>query len=87
MRYIREQKYFKEEAIKTMHLLKDYRVSDNDDEEVLKEDKIFDNYGNLLSLEWQLKKKHILKKEKYPMGAFNPKQKKNIAVTYPKNVN
>jgi hypothetical protein len=87
MRYIREQKYFKEEAIKTMHLLKDYRVSDNDDEEVLKEDKIFDNYGNLLSLEWQLKKKHILGKEKYPMGAFNPRQKKNIAVTYPKNVN
>jgi hypothetical protein len=85
MRYIREQKYFKEESIKTMHLFKDYKITEKDDENVFKDDKIFDNYGNLLSLEWQLKKKNILGREKYPTGAFNPKQKREIIVHYPEN--
>ena len=87
MRYIREQKYFKEESIRTMHLLKDNKVSDKDDDEVLKEDKIFDNYGNLLSLEWQIKKKHILRKKNNPIGAYNPKQKRNLGINYPNNFN
>ncbi len=47
-----------------MYLLKENILTGKEDDEVFKEEKIFDNYGNITGLEWLVKKKYILVEQK-----------------------
>ena len=83
MKYLHQQKKIQEEAYKTMYLLKENILTGKEDDEVFKEEKIFDNYGNITGLEWLVKKKYILDKQKKLVGAFNPLEKENLYINYP----
>ena len=84
MLYIHEQENFKKEAVQNMFTLKDNVFSGNEDYEVFKNEMIFDNYGNLSSLEWLLCKHKLLYNNKNKLiGAYNPKEKLNFNINYP----
>ncbi len=83
MKYLNEQKKIQLEAFRTMYLLKENILTGKEDDEVFKEEKIFDNYGNITGLEWLVKKKYILDDQKKLVGAFNPLEKENLYINYP----
>ena len=83
MKYLHEQKKIQEEAYKTMYLLKENILTGKEDDEVFKEEKIFDNYGNITGLEWLIKKKYILNDKKKLTGAYNPKERGDFHIHYP----
>jgi hypothetical protein len=65
-----------------MYLLKDNIITGKDDDEIIKGEKIFGNYGNISGLEWLLKKKFIMYDKEKLSGAYNPKEK-HIYINYP----
>ena len=83
MKYLNEQKKIQLEAFRTMYLLKENILTGREDDEVFKEEKIFDNYGNITGLEWLIKKKYILDDKKKLIGAFNPQEKNIFDICYP----
>ena len=83
MKYLHEQKKIQEEAYKTMYLLKENILTGKEDDEVFKEEKIFDSYGNITGLEWLIKKKYVMDEKKKLTGAFNPKEKTHFIINYP----
>ena len=83
MKYLNEQKKIQLEAFRTMYLLKENILTGKEDDEVFKEEKIFDNYGNITGLEWLIKKKYILDDKKKLIGAFNPQEKNIFDICYP----
>ncbi len=83
MKYLREQQKIKEEAYQTMYLLKENIFTGKEDDEVFKEEKVFDSYGNITGLEWLIKKKYIMDDKKKLTGAFNPKEKQDLKINYP----
>jgi len=60
MKYIKEQQKIKQEAYETMYLLKENIFTGKEDDEVFKEEKVFDSYGNITGLEWLIKKKYVM---------------------------
>ena len=82
LRFISENNKFKVEGLKTMYLLKDNIVTGKEDDEIIKGEKIFGNYGNISGLEWLLKKKFIMYDKEKLSGAYNPKEK-HIHINYP----
>jgi hypothetical protein len=83
MKYLREQQKIKEEAYQTMYLLKENIFTGKEDDEVFKEEKVFDSYGNITGLEWLIKKKYVMDDKKKLTGAFNPKEKQDLKINYP----
>ncbi len=83
MKYLKEQQKIKEEAYQTMYLLKEHIFTGKEDDEVFKEEKVFDSYGNITGLEWLIKKKYIMDDKKKLTGAFNPKEKQDLKINYP----
>ena len=57
-----------------------------EDQQVFKEEMVFDNYGNINSLEWLIKKHHVLDNSSKFIGAYNPKEKLNLCIHYPEDV-
>ena len=58
------KKKFKKKHIKQNILLKENILTGKEDDEIFKEKKIFDIYGNIIRLEWLVKKKYILDEQK-----------------------
>ena len=83
MKYIKEQQKIKQEAYETMYLLKENIFTGKEDDEVFKEEKVFDSYGNITGLEWLIKKKYVMDDKKKLTGAFNPKEKQDLKINYP----
>jgi hypothetical protein len=84
MVYVHEQDKFKKEAIQNMYTLRDNVFDGHEDQEVFKNEMIFDNYGNINSLEWLLcKHKLLFNKKNRLIGAYNPKEKLNLNINYP----
>ena len=83
MKYIKEQNKIKQEAYQTMYILKENILTGKEDDEVFKEEKIFDSYGNITGLEWLIKKKYVMDEKKKLTGAFNPKEKTHFIIHYP----
>ena len=82
MEYLREKKKLKEEAQKTMFILRNNIVTGRDDKDVFKEEKVFGNYGNITGLEYLIRKKSVLYNKTKKSGAFNPKDKP-LVINYP----
>ena len=80
--YLKELKRIKEDAQKKMFILGENIVTGRDDKEVIKEEKIFGNYGNITGLEYLIKKKSVLYDKKKTSGAYNPKDK-YLVINYP----
>ena len=77
---------FKKEVIAQMLITKDNIITEKDDKDLLKEQKkLFDNYGNLEGLEWLINKRYVINYGKKFVGAFNPKGKTHLKITY-KNI-
>ena len=66
-----------------MYFLKENNFTGREDKEVFKEEMIFDNYGNINSLEWLIRKHSILNNNNKLIGAYNPKEKINFKIHYP----
>ena len=75
-------KRFHEDAQKKMFILGENIVTGRDDKEVIKEEKIFGNYGNITGLEYLIKKKSVLYDKNKTSGAYNPKDK-YLVINYP----
>ncbi len=82
MNYLKELKKIKEDAQKKMFILGENIVTGRDDKEVIKEEKIFGNYGNITGLEYLIKKKSVLYEKNKTSGAYNPKDK-YLVINYP----
>ena len=86
LKILKEQKKIQRETIHTMYVLKENIFTGKEDEQVFKDEMIFDNYGNMSSLEWLVKKHHILDNSSKFIGAYNPKEKLNLCIHYPEEV-
>ena len=82
-RKIKENKKLREQAKKVMYFLKENNFTGREDKEVFKEEMIFDNYGNINSLEWLIRKHSILNNNNKLIGAYNTKEKMNLKIHYP----
>ena len=82
LRYIKEQEEFKKETFKNMFLLRE-NVENGKEDEIFFEDGMFDDFDDLDSLKWLIKKKNILTKHSKLTGAYNPKEKMNFNIHYP----
>ena len=71
------KKKFKKKHIKQNILLKENILTGKEDDEIFKEKKIFDIYGNIIRLEWLVKKKIYSWWTKKLIGAYNPLKKEN----------
>ena len=77
---------FKKEVIAQMLITKDNIITEKDDKILLKEQKkLFDNYGNLEGLEWLINKRYVINYGKKFVGAFNPKGKTHLKISYKNN--
>ncbi len=83
LKKIKEAKRLKDEAYKTMYVLKENILTGREDKEVFKDEMIFDNYGNIDGLEWLIKKHSILDSTNKFIGAYNPKEKFILNIHYP----
>ena len=83
LKKIKEAKRLKDEAYKTMYILKENLLTGREDKEVFKDEMIFDNYGNIDGLEWLIKKHTILDSTNKFIGAYNPKEKFILNIHYP----
>ena len=86
LKILKEQKKIQRETIHTMYVLKENIFTGKEDEQVFKDEMVFDNYGNMSSLEWLVKKHHILDNSSKFIGAYNPKEKLNLCIHYPEEV-
>ena len=86
LKILKEQKKIQRETIHTMYILKENIFTGKEDEQVFKDEMVFDNYGNMSSLEWLIKKHHILDDSTKFIGAYNPKEKMNLCINYPEEV-
>ena len=86
LKILKEQKKIQRETIHTMYILKENIFTGKEDEQVFKDEMVFDNYGNMSSLEWLIKKHHILDNTTKFIGAYNPKEKLNLCIHYPDEV-
>ena len=82
MQFLKELKNIKEEAQKTMFILRDNILTGREDKDVFKEEKIYGNYGNITGLEYLIRKKTVLYNKKKINGAYNPKDKL-LVINYP----
>ena len=82
MKFLKELKNIKEEAQKTMFILRDNILTGREDKDVFKEEKIYGNYGNITGLEYLIRKKTVLYNKKKINGAYNPKDKP-LVINYP----
>ena len=82
MKFLKELKNIKEEAQKTMFILRENILTGREDKDVFKEEKIYGNYGNITGLEYLIRKKTVLYNKKKINGAYNPKDKP-LVINYP----
>lgn len=82
MQFLKELKNIKEEAQKTMFILRENILTGREDKDVFKEEKIYGNYGNITGLEYLIRKKTVLYNKKKINGAYNPKDKP-LVINYP----
>ena len=75
MKFLKELKNIKEEAQKTMFILRENILTGREDKDVFKEEKIYGNYGNITGLEYLIRKKTVLYNKKKINGAYNSKNK------------
>ena len=86
IKYLKEQKKIQRETLENMYILKENIFTGKEDQQVFKEEMVFDNYGNINSLEWLIKKHHVLDNSSKFVGAYNPKEKLNLCIHYPEDV-
>ena len=86
IKYLKEQKKIQRETLENMYILKENIFTGKEDQQVFKEEMVFDNYGNINSLEWLIKKHHVLDNSSKFVGAYNPKEKLNLCIHSPEDV-
>ena len=82
LKYIKEQKEFQKQTYKTMYILRE-NIENGKEDDIFKDQRVFDDFENLDSLEWLIKKKTILEKREKLIGAYNPKEKLVFNINYP----
>ena len=82
LKYLKEQKEFQKQAFKTMYVLRE-NIENGKEDDIFKDQRVFDDFENLDSLEWLIKKKNILEKRNKLVGAYNPKEKLVFNINYP----
>ena len=86
LKYLKDQKKIQRETLENMYILKENVFTGKEDQQVFKEEMVFDNYGNISSLEWLIMKHHVLDNSSKFIGAYNPKEKLNLCIHYPEDV-